>query len=358
MTKRPWLPLDTGPKLPPYKGNLMHRNVKFLKVLDVDSAHGTVVKARIGRQFYAIKFFVSPPSDVNTREVYGNRPSWSCCQAFDWYFSPFENECRAFGRLKEQRAEFIAVKVYGWVALTAKQIERKLVAAGAKGRGLNGFPPGTLYGIVKDWVDMAPYHDSKQRETHDQMVAVKHFPRMLKDIHKLHFLGIVIRDLKPDQYIDGVLVDLSLASTVPHPYGPSAAGKESPWQPRWTYESLAAWDLYSFQCHVIDFWKHNSKIFFRRRRRNGIPKTCNLVAYPVAKCRQRRFVRSGRFVPILNYYEEVLAMVTKPKYDPLDFLRRNPGYPRYIAPFGVPARAPPPRRRPRMRQSDDCCAVM
>uniref|UniRef100_A0A0D2XU56 Protein kinase domain-containing protein n=1 Tax=Fusarium oxysporum (strain Fo5176) TaxID=660025 RepID=A0A0D2XU56_FUSOF len=259
MTKKPWLPLDTGPKLPPYKGNLMHRNVKFLKVLDVDSAHGTVVKARIGRQLYAIKF----------------------------------NECRAFGRLKEQRAEFIAVKVYGWVALTAKQIERKLVAAGAKGRGLNGFPPGTLYGIVKDWVDMAPYHDSKQRETHDQMVAVKHFPRMLKDIHKLHFLGIVIRDLKPDQYIDGVLVDLSLASTVPHPYGPSAAGRESPWQPRWTYESLAAWDLYSFQCHVIDFWKHNSKVFFRRRRRNGIPKTCNLVAYPVAKCRQRRFEKSG-----------------------------------------------------------------
>ncbi|EMT67989.1 hypothetical protein FOC4_g10012385 [Fusarium odoratissimum] len=260
MTKKPWLPLDTGPKLPPYKGNLMHRNVKFLKVLDVDSAHGTVVKARIGRQLYAIKFV---------------------------------RKCRAFGRLKEQRAEFIAVKVYGWVALTAKQIERKLVAAGAKGRGLNGFPPGTLYGIVKDWVDMAPYHDSKQRETHDQMVAVKHFPRMLKDIHKLHFLGIVIRDLKPDQYIDGVLVDLSLASTVPHPYGPSATGRESPWQPRWTYESLAAWDLYSFQCHVIDFWKHNSKIFFRRRCRNGIPKTCNLVAYPVAKCRQRRFEKSG-----------------------------------------------------------------
>jgi len=41
---------------------------------------------------------------------------------FDWYFSPFENECLAFGRLKEQRAESIAVKAYEWVSLTGRQI--------------------------------------------------------------------------------------------------------------------------------------------------------------------------------------------------------------------------------------------
>ncbi|KAI1010814.1 hypothetical protein LB503_004986 [Fusarium chuoi] len=237
VKQKPWLPKDIGPKLHPFDGNLMDPSVIFLKALDVDSAHGIVVKARIGRHLYAIKFFTTPQEDINTRDIYGHKGSWSCCDGFDWYFSPFENECRAFGRLKEERAESIAVKVYGWVALTARQIRRKLAAAGAQ--KLNGFPPGLLYGIVKDWVQLTPYHDSKQREIYDQM---------------LHFLGIVIRDLKPDQYIDGILIDLSLASTVPHPYGPTAEGPESPWQPRWTYESLAAYDLYNFQVHVIEFW--------------------------------------------------------------------------------------------------------
>jgi hypothetical protein len=261
--------------------------------------------------------------------------------------------------LKERNAEYIAIKVHGWVALTAKQIEKKLVASGAKGRGLNGFPDGTLYGIVKDWVNMVPYHDSKQRETYDQMVAVKHFPKMLKNLHKLHFLGIVIRDLKPDQYINGVLVDLSLASTVPHPYGPTVSGRESPWQPRWTYESLAAWDLYSFQCHVIDFWKHNSQIFFQKRRRNGIQKKCSLQAYPIAQAQNASNIRSGRYKPILTYYGEFLAMVRKPNHDPLDFLRRHPKYPRSIASYtGIPPAKVKSMIRARRRQIDSCCAVM
>jgi hypothetical protein len=34
----------------------MAPNVTFLKALDTDSAHGTIVKARIGRHLYAIKF--------------------------------------------------------------------------------------------------------------------------------------------------------------------------------------------------------------------------------------------------------------------------------------------------------------
>ncbi|KAF5686696.1 hypothetical protein FDENT_5700 [Fusarium denticulatum] len=263
---KPWLPQEPGPKLPPYDGNLMAPNVTFLKALDTDSAHATVVKARIGRHLYAIKFFTTPPND-NTRDVYGHKGSWSCCDGFDWYFSPFENECRAFGRLKKQKAESIAVKVYGWVALTAGQIRRKLSTE-----------------APKDWAEMTPWHDSKQRDIYDQMIAVKYFNRMLKDLHKLHFLGIVVCDLKPDQYIDGTLIDLSLASTVPHPYGPTAEGPESPFQPRWTYESLAAYDLYNFQVHVIDFWRHNQKLWFSKRARNGVQTKTTVDAYPAHRC--------------------------------------------------------------------------
>ncbi|VTT56485.1 unnamed protein product [Fusarium fujikuroi] len=341
VKQKPWLPKDIGPKLHPFDGNLMDPSVIFLKALDVNSAHGIVVKARIGRHLYAIKFRTLTPETSTAIKDHGAA-----------YFSPFENECRAFGRLKEQKAESIAVKVYGWVSLTTRQIRRKLAAAGAQ--KLNGFPPGLLYGIVKDWVEMTPYHDSKQRDMYDQMVAVKYFARMLKDLHKLHFLGIVIRDLKPDQYIDGILIDLSLASTVPHPYGPTAEGPESPWQPRWTYESLAAYDLYNFQVH-----RYNQKFWFSKRTRNGVQTKCTVDAYPAARCKKRCFTHTKQFVPLLNYYEEVLAMVTKPMYDPLDFLRRNLGYPVRIAQFGVPARGPPPPPAQRRTFTQiGCCAVM
>jgi hypothetical protein len=112
-----------------------------------------------------LQFTTPPPNDINTRDIYGHKGSWSCCDGFDWYFSPFENECRAFGRLKEQKAEAIAVKVYGWVALITRQIRRTFAAGGAQ--TLAGFPPGLLYDIVKDWVEMTLWHDSKQRVMYD-----------------------------------------------------------------------------------------------------------------------------------------------------------------------------------------------
>jgi hypothetical protein len=151
------------------------------------------------------------------------------------------------------------------------------------------------------------------------MVAVKFFHGMLKDLHKLHFLGIVVRGLKPDQYIDGTLVDLSLASTVPHPYGPTAEVPESPFQPRCTYKRLAAYDLYNFQVHVIDFWRHNQKLRFSKRARNGVQTKTTVDPYPAGRGKKRCFTHTKRLVPMLNYYEEVLAMVMRPMYDPLDF---------------------------------------
>jgi len=66
-----------------------------------------------------------------------------------------------------------------------------------------------------------------------------------------------------------------------------------------------------------------------------------------------------QFVPLLNYYEEVLAMVTKPMNDPLDLLRRNPVYPVRIAEFGAPARGTPPLPAlTRTFTEIGCCAVM
>ncbi|KAF4453149.1 hypothetical protein F53441_4146 [Fusarium austroafricanum] len=335
------LPACPGPQLAPYGGDLMSSKVEFLKLLQVDSAHGVIVQAKINRRLYAIKYFVDdglPKNKIYYNQVYGDKKElWNCCEAFDWYFSPFENECRAFGRLKEKNVEHLAVKVHGWVRHTVEQIDMKLTeSVWGRYRDVQALfapemsPDKYLFGIVKDWVEMSPYYDQALRSQHDQMAMVTHFPQMLQNLHMLHFNGIVVRDLKFDQYINGTFVDFSLACTVPHPFGPMLATEKNNWQPRWTYESMAAWDLFCFQSYIIDEWKEESAKFFAHRPRNGVPIECKLDVYPWEAAQDE--IRSGLFKPMLNHYHE-LAMVKKPAFDPLMFLVRNKKYASVTAMF-------------------------
>ncbi|EWZ81339.1 hypothetical protein BFJ63_vAg132 [Fusarium oxysporum f. sp. narcissi] len=61
---------------------------------------------------------------------------------------------------------------------------------------------------------------------------------MLRNLRQLHKCGIVVRDLKSQQYYEGQLCDLSHAWTIPHVFGP-----EGGIRPSWTFASMAAWDL-------------------------------------------------------------------------------------------------------------------
>lgn len=91
---------------------------------------------------------------------------------------------------------------------------------------------------------------------------------MLRDVHELHKYGIVVRDIKGDQYVRGTLVDFSQALVTPN-----ICGSEGGLEPAWTLVSWAAWDLYSFQKFVIDPW---NKIDWPDAR----PPKCTLQAYP------------------------------------------------------------------------------
>jgi len=215
-----------------------------------------------------------------SRHSYMDQSTWNedDRNLWDIHTSVFFSECRAYGRLKELGCEHLAGKVHGYVQLFASEkldtLGRPWIIESLKRRFGKDADPSwyqwrtiskdldrdpsnpekyrtPVMGIVKDWIDNAIDFESSDvnylRRALKENVA--HLPRMLRDVHQLHKCGIVVRDLHAGQYVNGVLVDFSRAWTVPHFFGPERGA----W-PRWTFSSLAAGDLYTFQKRVIDEW--------------------------------------------------------------------------------------------------------
>jgi hypothetical protein len=219
--------------------------------------------------------------------------------------------------------ENLAVKAHGYACLTVADIDKKLEASDSDLR-MSHFEDGPysdaihLHGIVKDWVEMAEYPNKKARWIWDRINQESKFPRMLEDLHDLHRVGIVVRDISACQYVNGILVDLSLAATAPHPYGPNVSGTGNAYSPRWTFQSLAAYDLHAFQTNIIDKW---NKSFASVSLPEKIPKACTLRAYPPQDhYKYEKNMPMGPHLPLLNYHGNELLVVQGPRHDPLDFL--------------------------------------
>ncbi|EEU45639.1 uncharacterized protein NECHADRAFT_93838 [Fusarium vanettenii 77-13-4] len=296
------LPLGDGPKLQPFSYNLLSDDVEFLEFLGHHGVHGIIVKTRIRGRIYAIKFFTE--TEMSEPEYsasdYPTIPREKAAE-FESHFTPFYQECRAYGRLKEVNCEYLAVKVYGYVSLKVDQaLERKMRNALLK-----------LYRIVKDWVEPARYWRETDIPSHriDSILSVSHFPRMLEDLHEIHRCGIVIRDMSISQYVNGVLVDFSMAWTMPHPFGPGGLGLE----PTWKFQSLAAWDLYCFQTKVIDVWNNYLRYVLGTMQRE-----CRLQAYrhPAPYMLRPQPSRQRPFLPITNDEWIDLDMIDLPRHDP------------------------------------------
>ncbi|KAM5348904.1 hypothetical protein ACJ41O_008727 [Fusarium nematophilum] len=328
------LPDLDGPKLDPFPHDLSADDVEFLEILDVESAHGKIIKTKIQDRMYAVKFFGRKEdvfANIGEREYDSGRTSALPRETFNKYFIPFYNECRAYGRLKELDREHLAVKVHGYVSLEVTEvIERKMQHAmsdyfgpQSAARLLGGHFGDPVVAIVKDWVDMAEDDDDDggggggDGSRFDLFAQASELPRMLERLHGLHECGIVVRDLASTQYVNGVLVDLSMACTMPHPFGPGGG-----WKPAWAFQSMAAWDLYCFQTLVIDRWSQVSQEFSRHRHRprpKGARRACTLRAYedPVRTDTLRpRPSRQRPFLPILNHQHMELQMTQLPRFDP------------------------------------------
>lgn len=73
-------------------------------------------------------------------------------QDFIDYLDPFNCECRAYGRLKQERREDLAVRLYGYILLTREQEEAVTVASGEEWVDWEKHPqPLDCDGIFQRW---------------------------------------------------------------------------------------------------------------------------------------------------------------------------------------------------------------
>ncbi|EWG49949.1 hypothetical protein FVEG_09297 [Fusarium verticillioides 7600] len=316
------LPDCEGPKLECFTDDLTKHDFKFLEYLGF-GCHSAVFKAEIDGKIYLIKLFfpvfVYEPNfeldpidqgfDVDRYEKERLTASEEMPQhvvdSLRVHATSFNNECRAYGRLKELGREHLAGKVHGYLRLYLHQIDEQIQAA------VQSSLPGAILpsvevmemeddevdlpimAIVKDWI---PEHRTPTggitREAEQRQI--KHLPRMLRNLRELHKCGIVVRDLKSQQYYEGQLCDLSHARTIPHIFSP-----ESGIRPRWTFASMAAWDLKCFQ-DIIEETKVSALRADPPLKPTELVATRNEARFNSLRPRPSM---QGPFLPLVNYDE-------------------------------------------------------
>ncbi|KAM7198482.1 Kinetochore Sim4 complex subunit FTA2 domain containing protein [Rhypophila sp. PSN 637] len=180
------LPPCEGPKLYPFRPFGKVDNIEWVHEVTVTEM-SAVWKVRIDEQFYALKAFEFSCGPVT--------PSYQAYQRKSFlHDDPFHRECRAYGRLKETNSEHI-------VKASSETRVRSFLLAFRR-TILDDKTP--VRASVKDWVDTTEYFVPKMA------------PQMLRDIKAINSLGIINRDIKMNNYLDGKQFDFGLAWTVPH----------------------------------------------------------------------------------------------------------------------------------------------
>lgn len=125
---------------------------------------------------------------------------------------PFYNECRAYGRLEEKKLNGkIAVRCYGYITVPAEaevQLERKF-------RIWDWDRPGEEYD--KPFSQRQPFRAIvKELILKDVLLTGKVADRILRDTKRMRRCGIYPGDVRPRNYKNGLLVDMSAARTEPY----------------------------------------------------------------------------------------------------------------------------------------------
>ncbi|KAL8963810.1 MAG: hypothetical protein Q9183_004937 [Haloplaca sp. 2 TL-2023] len=211
------LPPCEGAKLLPFQGRYAPLHFKRLISDPVRDQKSHVFEVTIGSDVYALKVFRFFDDDdaAHDSDLYGSDQEAVPCDTLshlDHYYAPFYNECRAFGKLidADQNGK-IAVHCHGYMSLPACW----------EGRLNKQF--GKL-----DWDRLDEDSARPVSKRQDLMAIVKEMlhdnvpwtPKVarkcLKDLRRLRSLGVYPMDIKADNYVGGLLVDLSQAYTKPH----------------------------------------------------------------------------------------------------------------------------------------------
>ncbi|KAF5679777.1 hypothetical protein FHETE_668 [Fusarium heterosporum] len=339
------LPDYPGPKLECFTDDITKHNFKVLDYLG-GGCHSQVYKFEIDGKIYAVKLFNYDGTQTPTYRMwaFGEDPidededdepmqagkdgfSQSTIDSLLLDSTSFHCECRAYGRLKELNREHLAVKAYGYIRLdlTDKKVQQSF-CDWDNSRWSESNPRHAwfekdvleklvheydlsrpMFGIVKDLAPKPP-SDLSPRELFQRYMD--QMPQQLRNVHELHKSGIVLRDLKAVQYIDGQLVDFSHAWTIPHIFDP-----EGGIRPRWVFESMAALDLKCFQDMINSCWYSISQF-------DPPLKMPKLVAWRddevLGRLRSRPQMY-GPFLPLLAYDHNAGFMKHHPPYDPAQF---------------------------------------
>jgi hypothetical protein len=136
------------------------------------------------------------------------------------YFDPFNAECRVYSRPKEENRQDLAVRAHGYILLTPEQ-EFEVMQRSAKAHPDDPDPednPGPWYRMNEPLVRERPVHAIvKNLVTDPNPFSADHVSHMCNDLEELHKLGILVRDIKIDNYLGGKLVDFSRAWAMPNP---------------------------------------------------------------------------------------------------------------------------------------------
>ncbi|KAI1060388.1 hypothetical protein LB506_007157 [Fusarium annulatum] len=340
------LPDCDGPKLECFLDDITTDDFKILGISG-GGCHSQVLKAEIHGEVYAIKVFSHwgatepwfamtaldkmPESEDDPEPLVPNDElSQSTIDSLRLHATSFYNECRVFGRLKELDREHLAIKAYGYLEfnLDDERVQQKFLPFLEENelpflfsQGKKDFTTADtirtlfqhydlkipLMAIVKEWIPVRRDQSMPFVLTQKQMRSL---PRLLRNLHELHKSGIVVRDLKMQQYLDGKLADFSFAWTIPHIFGP-----ESGLRPRWSFESMAAWDLKCFQ-DMLDFFDQKADDTVPRMRKHNQVAWRKDDVYDHLRPRPQMY---GPFLPMLIYDSKPQPMVHRPPFDPAKF---------------------------------------
>ncbi|KAL2148971.1 hypothetical protein VTH82DRAFT_1657 [Thermothelomyces myriococcoides] len=216
------LPCVPGPKLAPFTPTA-YADIEFIKFLGCENDKDSVVwKVKInGGGPFALKMFYFRQWKylcllADTLERPLTNP-----QLYVDYFDPFNCECRAYGRLKEENREDLAVHALGYLFLTPQQ-ESDL----ARRMECRDTPPPTADSPELDGDNFWGRHEQHRglpvRAIVKELVTDRHPDatqalHMWADLQTLHSLGILVGDAHGGNYLNGKLVDFSRSWTMYHP---------------------------------------------------------------------------------------------------------------------------------------------